>query len=66
MCWVEGECGDWENGDINGLTLGEVALVNQAGYHVAVMEIIVVMRSKDIGWNHTSEHTSMLLMVSPE
>lgn len=51
---------------LTGLTLGEVALMNQARYHVTVMEIIVVMRTKDISWNHTSEHTAMLLMICPE
>ena len=32
---------------------------------VAVIEVVVVMGTKDVGWYYTGEHTPMLLMVCP-
>lgn len=49
----------------HGLTFGEVALVNQARYHMAVVEVIVIVWTKDIGRDNASEHTVMLIMIGP-
>ena len=47
------------------LTFGKVALVYEPRNHVAVLQIIVVMRTKYVGWYDTGKHTVMLLVVRP-
>ena len=47
------------------LTFGKVALVYEPGNHMAVLQIIVVMGTKNVGRYDTGEHTAMLLMIRP-
>ena len=47
------------------LTFGKVALVYETGNHMAVLQIIVVMGTKNVGRNDTGKHTAMLLMIRP-
>ena len=47
------------------LTFGEVALVNEAWDDMAVLQLVVVVWSVDIGGDDTGEGTAMLGMVRP-
>lgn len=47
------------------ILLGQVALVHESRNHMRVFQRIVVMRSKDIGWNDGGEMAAILLMVGP-
>ena len=47
------------------LTLGQIALVHESWYDVAVLQVKVVMRPIDVGWDDTGEHTAILFMIGP-
>ena len=46
-------------------TFCKIALVNETRNNVAVLKIEIVEGTKDVGWDDTSEHAAMLLVVSP-
>jgi hypothetical protein len=50
--------------DSERLTLGEQALVNETGDNVRVLEVVVVVRTKDVGRDGRSEVAAKLLVVS--
>lgn len=47
------------------LTLGQVHLVDEAGQHVAILDVEVVMGPKDVSGDDGSESAAMLLEVGP-
>ncbi len=48
------------------LTFGQVHLVHETRKNVAILEIVVVMWTVDIGRDHRSEVAPMLLMICPD
>ena len=50
---------------MNLLTFGKVALVNESGYDMRVLEVEVVMGTKYVGWDDTRETAAILFMISP-
>lgn len=53
VCWVDT------------LTLGQVHLVDEARKHMAILDVEVVIRAKNIGGNDGGEGTAVLLEVRP-
>lgn len=47
------------------LALGQVELVDEAGDHVAVLQVVVVMGAIHIGGDHAGEVAAILLIVGP-
>lgn len=47
------------------LALGEVELVDEAGDHVAVLQVVVVMGTVHVGGDHAGEVAAVLLVVGP-
>lgn len=57
---MSGQCaGQWA------LTFGQVHLVDEAGKHVTILNVEVVVGSKDVGGDDSSEGAAMLLEVGP-
>ena len=38
----------------------------QSRYHVTVLKVEIVVRSKDVSGNHTGKHAAVLFMIGPE
>lgn len=55
-CWCAGG---------RALTLGQVHLVNEAGQHVTILDVEVVVRPEDVGRDDGGEGAAMLLEVGP-
>ncbi len=39
--------------------------MNEPRDHMTILQVVVVVRSVDVGWYDTSEHTPILLMICP-
>ena len=50
---------------MNSLTFGKVALVYESGYHMRVLEVVVVVGTKYVGWDDTCEIAAILVVISP-
>lgn len=45
------------------LTLGQQALVNKSGNDVRVFEVVVVVRTKNVGWDSRGKVATILLII---
>ena len=47
------------------LTFSNVTFVDKARYHMTIVNVEIIMRSKYIRRDYTSKHTSILIIISP-